>query len=118
MLGQDNLFEPPGLIEKKRATVPGMASWGGEGPAGTTCRECMHWKFEARNGYFAASHETRPRSIKDHRCDKAVRMLQQPLAPKIHHGQPSCKYFERNNAPPDVTRPEKPPAPATTGRPT
>lgn len=109
MIGQDNLFEPPGLIEKKKLTVPGMASWGGEGPEGTTCRECIHWTFDKQHGYFAKTHETHPNCIKAHRCDKAVRMLQQPLAPKIAHDQPSCKYFERDHAPPPLMRPEKEP---------
>lgn len=107
MLGLNNVTEPEVVRRQKQNTVPGMASWGGEGPAGTTCRECLHWKFEARRGYFAATHEANPRGIKDHRCDKAARMLQQPLAPKINHRQPSCKYFERNNAPPAAVRPEK-----------
>jgi hypothetical protein len=107
MIGQDHLFEPLSVTAAKHRTTPGMASWGGEGPDGTTCRECVRWKFDPRNGWFASTHETSPRALKAHRCDKACRMLQQPLAPKIEHSQPSCKYFERNNAPPPTTKPEK-----------
>lgn len=113
MIGQKGLHETLEMARAKEATVPGMASWGGEGPLGTTCRECIHWKFDAQRGYFAATHETKPRALKEHRCDKAVRMLQQPLAPKIEHWQPSCKYFERNNAPPAMQRPD-PKKPADT----
>jgi hypothetical protein len=107
MLGQAHVTEPPDITKKKQATVPGMASWGGEGPAGTTCRECSFWQFTRKAGYFSKAHDVRPLALKPQRCGLACRKLFRDDLPKIEHNQPSCKMFERENAPPSIMRPEK-----------
>lgn len=106
MLGQMHLHEPASVKEAKRVTVPGMASWAGEGPAGTTCRECQEWKPPERNAYFAASHDRGP-TLKPTRCDKACRMMNHSMLPKIEHDQPTCKYFVRNPTPPVILKEKK-----------
>lgn len=106
MLGMAHVTEPREVTRQKENTVPGMASWGGEGPAGTTCRECSFWQFTRKAGYFSAAHD-RALALKPQRCGLACRKLMRSDLPKIEHGQPSCKMFELNNAPPTVMRPEK-----------
>jgi hypothetical protein len=106
MIGQAHLTEPPEVTKKKEATVPGMASWGGEGQAGSTCRECVFWQFTRKGGYFSSAHD-RALALKPQRCGLAIRKLMRSDLPKIEHAQPSCKLFEINNAPPTVMRPEK-----------
>lgn len=106
MLGQDGLIETPEMAKKKNSTVPGMASWGGEGPAGTVCRDCKFWQFERKGGYFSSSHD-RALSLKPQRCELAIRKLFRDDLPKIEHYQPSCKHFEKNPTPPSISRPVK-----------
>lgn len=106
MLGQAHVTEPPEVTKQKINTVPGMASWGAEGPAGTTCRQCDHWRFERNGGYYSASHNF-ALALKPQRCGLACRKLFRDDLPKIDHGQPSCKHYEPNTAAPSIMRPPK-----------
>jgi hypothetical protein len=99
MIGDPNLKEPPGFAALKASTAPGMASWGGEGPPGTKCRECVHWQTE---GWYSWSHELRG-ALKPARCELAARKLGRDC-PKIPPHQPSCKHFDRNVEAPPLSR--------------
>lgn len=107
MIGSDKLTDTPIVAALRRQTVPGMASWGGEGPAGTTCRECLFWtRPDYRSEqYFAWSHERRGQ-LRPQKCQKACGMLNRSDIPKVEHAQSSCKFFQLNPEPPELERPK------------
>lgn len=87
-------------------TPTGMAHWSGTGPAGSTCRQCAHWRVQGR--YGKSPKDRQPYELKDGPCalyEKRV-SIKGKMGPKLRHTQPSCKYFEENASPPKIT--EKP----------
>jgi hypothetical protein len=72
---------------RRRNTVAGMASWGGQGPIGTQCAVCDH---------FGWAHRRADEAPPPAPCLKYCRManMNPRRAPRIEPTQPSCKYFE------------------------
>jgi hypothetical protein len=70
-----------------------MASWGGEGPPGKTCRECRHWWEDAALEPYAASGKLRPQH-----CLLAVRRMNSNI-PKVPFYALACKEFVPNPNP-------------------
>lgn len=74
------------------ATHEGMAHFAGTGPAGRTCRECIHWdKGNRNNGWLQPAP-----------CKEFARLSKSKR--RSRHAVPddaaACKYFEINhNAP-------------------
>jgi hypothetical protein len=69
-----------------------MASWGGEGPPGKTCRECRHWWGGAALALYFASGGLKPQH-----CQLAVKRMS-PAIPKVPFYALACKHFEFNSA--------------------
>ena len=107
MIGSDNLTDSVPHKAMRRLTVAGMASWGGEGPAGTTCRECLYWTRpdHASQRYYAWGHQFGG-SLRPQKCQKACGMLNRSDIPKIAYWQSSCKFFQLNPEPPAPERPK------------
>jgi len=107
MIGSDNLTDSVPHKAMRRLTVAGMASWGGDGPAGTTCRECLFWTrpLYRSEQYFARSHE-KSGTLRPQKCQKACALLNRSDIPKVDHAQPSCKFFQLNPEPPAPERPK------------
>jgi hypothetical protein len=78
-------------------TFAGMASWGGGGPPGKTCRECVNWDHHNRNvrQYFITSGELTPK-----RCLKAVQLMMRIDIPRVPYYARACKEFILNEHPP------------------
>lgn len=81
-------------------THPGMAHFGGTGPAGSFCIDCEFWgpvrsaaSIESSFDYFAkgCGHGG---AIKPHRCRKFEQMTRMP-APKVPSDAMACKYFQK-----------------------
>lgn len=87
------------MQEEWKNTHSGMAYFSGTGPAGKTCRECVHVKTEGR---YAASNPKRSRQLKPVRCrEYARRMMINPnKAPTFSAKANSCHCFEQSNNPP------------------
>jgi len=87
--------------QRLEASVPGMAHWGDTGPAGRTCRECLHWGDSIR--FRRQAGELCPR-----RCRQFSRLMQGAQGPGVPHSQPSCRHFTPLNNPPSILpRPRK-----------
>lgn len=102
--GQKNygsLASPLPLTEDKRQeralTFPGMASWGGSGPKGKTCRECEHWLH--KGGYYATG------VIFPAVCRKAKALMVK--ATSVPDFASACKFFLENPNPPERFRSDK-----------
>lgn len=93
-----HLTKPQGeeLAAMQAATVPGMAFWAGSGPAGRTCRECVHWSASGRYiRHRKGNKAKRPEgSLKDQRCDKYARLSYGREGDKLGYHTPACRYFE------------------------
>jgi len=76
-----------------------MASWGGEGPAGKSCRECQYWLHA---GYLESG------MIKKAVCNK-FQSLMSPMRRgiPIPHYAPACKYFTQVDNSPSAFREKK-----------
>ncbi len=104
-----HLTKPQGeeLAAMQAATVPGMAFWAGSGPAGRTCRECVHWC----SGKVARRHTKRSAAVKhsgvkagsllDQKCNKFARLSYDKEGDAFNNATPACKYFEENATPPE-----------------
>jgi hypothetical protein len=79
----------------RKLTHPGMASWGGGGPEGKTCRECQHWDAggTGRVLYFVRG------MLKPQQCLLAARCMQIDT-PKVPFYALACKEFVLNPDPP------------------
>lgn len=66
-------------------TPAGQAHFAGQGPAGKTCRECIHWLFEG--------HKKTDRKPKNAACAKGT-------GAKFAYNAGACKYFELNTKAP------------------
>jgi hypothetical protein len=93
----------PGHDAMVAKTPPGMAHWAGTGPAGTTCRECVHYQF---SGYKSKRGGITGGTLKLGICNKYLSMMKSNGA-KVPFETPSCKYFELNKQPPATTDPRK-----------
>src|SRR5262245_24129564 len=107
MIGSTDLTGSP--ADKQAAakkTSPGMASWGNEGPLGTTCRECLHWEKPEKDWqrYYSVSHDRRG-ALRPQKCLKACRMMNRSDLPKVEHHESSCKFFVPNPEPPPHSKP-------------
>jgi hypothetical protein len=81
-------------------THAGMASWGGEGPRGTVCKDCKHWQhvgYYSRLGKHAGG-------LKDARCQKYKQFTGTAGAP-VPPDAPSCKYIEQRDEPLPLQQP-------------
>lgn len=87
-LSSGNLTDTPQERDRRRKTLPGMASWG-VGPE--TCRQC---------GYWAGGNRNVDGTLRKAICHKAQMLL--PGLPPIPHWAACCKYFEANPNPPAV----------------
>lgn len=93
---QDHLTAGP-VDTLARASYPGMAHFAGTGPHGKTCRECIFWNhvlydYRAKNGKFRGL-------ILPANCKK-YKQITQSVGDKVPDDAGSCKYFEKNSAPP------------------
>jgi hypothetical protein len=64
-----------------RAVVPGQAHFGGTGPSGLTCRQCLHWTHDPYN--YRTDGYLRPA-----RCGKF-----NSRGAKVSPDAPACKHF-------------------------
>lgn len=69
-------------------THAGMAHFGGTGPAGKTCRECVNFKDD---GYLMATNELKPG-----RCAEYLKRMGLVTGPKFPHSVSACKHFVDN----------------------
>ena len=83
-------------------THQGMASWGGAGPPGTTCRLCKHWNQTGswRKANFATQGAPLPA-----RCLLYERLMYR-RGNVVPHDAESCKYYEASPHPQPLRRPE------------
>ena len=80
------LTEPDRTMrDRRRLTVPGMASWGGEGPLGHACHQCTHWKAD---GYRISNGQLRPGE-----CQKYTAMMGGKRGPRVPPMTATCRYF-------------------------
>lgn len=87
LLPEIPLTEPDrAMRDRRRLTRPGMASWGGEGPAGTYCFRCSWWK---RDGHKATTGE-----LRDGECRKYTLMMNGRKGPRVPPQTATCRYFE------------------------
>ena len=84
-----------------RTTPPGMAFWAGSGPAGKTCRECIHWQAD---GYYAGGNRAFNQGLKPGICRKARAMTMGKAQPPVRYINSACKYFEPNPNPPTIAK--------------
>lgn len=94
-------------------TYIGMMDFAGTGPKDTTCRQCSHWFSRNAGLSHPKPHRYSPYSgdVKEllpHRCDK-YQETRTVLTGCIPHDTPSCRHFEWNDSPPEITkeRPQK-----------
>ena len=73
----------------------GMAHFAGTGPAGVSCRECIHWA--SKRDYYARGGKHGP-TLKPSPCIRFGRGRE----PVPHHAAAACKYFEPNPAAPNI----------------
>ena len=88
--GSGHLTDTPEESDRRRKTLPGMASWG-IGPQ--TCRECDYW---------AGGNRDRAGLLRRAICRKAQMLL--PGLPPIPQWAACCKYLQARLAPPEVYR--------------
>jgi hypothetical protein len=81
-------------------THRGQAHFGGTGPKGKTCRECVHWcTFPGtRPDYYGAQ---KGREIKDQSCREFKRLTQR-VGPAVPPDAPACKFFTLTESPPPI----------------
>ena len=94
-LGFDERLTQPDkkLAKQLQATHAGQAHFGGTGPRGKTCRECLHWLF---NGYLSGKSV-----LKMANCGKFTKLMNGRIGGVIPHDAAACKYFTAvDNAPP------------------
>lgn len=98
-----NLTNPEGdrEFQKRAATHVGMAHFAGSGPAGATCRHCVHWQHADWHSN-SGKHGGAP---KDSACAEHRRLSANPGA-KVPHSAMACKYFGEREQPVPLRRPE------------
>ena len=84
--------EGAAFVEREKNTVPGMASWGGTGPADTACYQCSFWK--------ASRYRREAGKLLPRRCRKFPRLMGGLNGPAIPPDMASCRFFEPNSAAP------------------
>ena len=73
---------------KYAATHLGQAHIAGTGPAGKTCRECIHWSAKHVRRYGDGS-------LRNHQCHYPILNKARNAVP---HDAPACRFFmERDN---------------------
>lgn len=90
-------------------TFIGQAHIAGTGPAGTTCRECVHWhKWEkvktphglveqpCEPGYNSERFTKDPLGLKRAKCNRPIMNKANRLIP---HSAASCRFFEPSDRP-------------------
>ena len=97
--GLPNMTElDPDFDRRAHATHAGMASWAMTGPAGTTCRECLHWTGCGQNtGRTARWNTLKPRA-----CSKYRTLMNNKIGALVPHDTPSCRYFVAHPNPPPI----------------
>jgi hypothetical protein len=96
-----HLTEPDlDFARKRKDTFEGMAFWASTGPAGKTCRGCMHWKSD---GYSP--------------CGKYKSLMHGQDGGRVPHYAKSCKYFLETSTPPALEKPRSPVTPANRAEP-
>lgn len=84
--------------EKIKRTHLGQAHYAGTGPAGKTCRECVHFLSP---GYYSKSDRDRANTLKDGAC-------RAPMSGKARrrfpHSAMSCLLFEQDPDPKPITK--------------
>ena len=84
--------------DKARFTHQGQAHFGGTGPKGKTCRECIHWCTFP--GLMPAYYgRQRGFEVKGQACREFGRLMQRE-GPAVPHDAPSCKHFQLSDDPP------------------
>lgn len=81
-------------------TYPGMAHWGGTGPANKRCMECRYFKASGSNQGYLSTGE-----LASGRCGKYSEMMTNPFGKKKLRGPTfpyfalACRYFEESKNP-------------------
>jgi hypothetical protein len=88
----------PAFERHRRATYAGMASWAMTGPAGTTCRECLHWNGCGKDTGYVATWRT----LKARPCAKYRSLMNNKTGAAVPHDAPSCRFFQANPNPPAI----------------
>ena len=87
-------------------TIAGQAHFAGTGPAGMTCRQCVHWGGKSSPRRDDAG-ELMPR-----RCRQFSRMMQSlECRTGIPHGTAACRHFIERATAPQAIRERKDNAP-------
>ena len=86
---------------KVNKTPMGMAFWAGTGPKGKTCRECTSFMFPT---YYSGGKNGE--TLKPSTCRKFGELSKRE-GRAIPHDTESCKYFEQNETPPTISKPQK-----------
>lgn len=90
-----------------KSSHEGQAHFGGNGPVGSACYECRHWKpaGTAAHEYYSASG-LKGGGLKPHPCE-IFRRITGSIGPKVPYNAAACRYFERSDNPPPLFDPER-----------
>lgn len=91
------------VVAQARQTHVGQAHFGGSGPAGKTCRECISWQKTGSWHAMSGKHGGTPLPA---RCGK-YRDLMRETGRAVPHSAYACRYFVASDSPQPLHRPQK-----------
>lgn len=86
-----------------QATHLGQAHIAGTGPAGATCRECVHYGDDQAQWPDFYEGGKSGGALKQGRC---LYPITGKAARKFPHTARACRFFERNDSPPPTSKPK------------